>query len=179
MVGYSKPHTTTSLLLDVAAVNRDDGFHTETGRLVSLDDAGSACRLSGLHDVRLMRLQIWMGWSLNLILQYAPDVVVEQIVIGRLERPHLRGSEALHEVEKESASLQMPQSHFLGETWRTHGRSFLYSWWGGWPTNFYWISRNFRSTVPTCINYLRASYTPMLSLHTYLLMLSRGERGQK
>ena len=32
-----------------------------------------------------------MGWSLNLFLQYAPDVVVERIVIGRLGRPHLRG----------------------------------------------------------------------------------------
>ena len=32
-----------------------------------------------------------MGWSLNLFLQYAPDVVVERIVIERLGRPHLRG----------------------------------------------------------------------------------------
>ena len=53
--------TCTSLLLNVAIVSRNDGFHTGTEILASLDDVGSVHRLSGIHDVRFERLQIWMG----------------------------------------------------------------------------------------------------------------------
>ena len=58
-------------------------------------------------------------WPIRAPTILPPDAVVERIVSGDWggHISEVGGSEALHEVKKELASLQTPQTHFLCETW--------------------------------------------------------------